>query len=220
MFLLVTCAPQIFTAASKKHKLLLFLSFIWQYQGCNETFSRRGYLKLHIQRQHTGEKPYKCQVHGCNKSFHVSSNCSRHQKTHFKEVSNLRYQQFRPVIKWFIYLSLFLYCFQRKPFPCTFPGCDKTYSNNNTLRRHSILKHPLITKVERITGAITEYHRPSYINNANKDKHDTSTISHIHVTVNQVLLVLEHMWYMSNPSVGADVIGFWHIVRSSIASII
>ena len=37
--------------------------------------------------------PYKCQVQGCKRSFVNSTECTRHQKTHSKQVNKLKYQQ-------------------------------------------------------------------------------------------------------------------------------
>ncbi|KAF7503832.1 hypothetical protein GJ744_003222 [Endocarpon pusillum] len=46
---------------------------------CNKAFSRPSSLKIHTY-SHTGEKPWKCQVPGCGKTFSVRSNMKRHEK--------------------------------------------------------------------------------------------------------------------------------------------
>jgi uncharacterized Zn-finger protein len=46
---------------------------------CNKAFSRPSSLKIHTY-SHTGEKPWKCQVSGCGKTFSVRSNMKRHEK--------------------------------------------------------------------------------------------------------------------------------------------
>jgi uncharacterized Zn-finger protein len=46
---------------------------------CNKAFSRPSSLKIHTY-SHTGEKPWKCQVYGCGKTFSVRSNMKRHEK--------------------------------------------------------------------------------------------------------------------------------------------
>jgi len=46
---------------------------------CNKAFSRPSSLKIHTY-SHTGEKPWKCQIPGCGKTFSVRSNMKRHEK--------------------------------------------------------------------------------------------------------------------------------------------
>ncbi|KAI7902218.1 uncharacterized protein BX663DRAFT_401200, partial [Cokeromyces recurvatus] len=46
---------------------------------CNKRFTRPSSLTTHIY-SHTGEKPFKCLVEGCGRSFSVVSNLRRHAK--------------------------------------------------------------------------------------------------------------------------------------------
>jgi uncharacterized Zn-finger protein len=46
---------------------------------CSKAFSRPSSLKIHTY-SHTGEKPWKCQIPGCGKTFSVRSNMKRHEK--------------------------------------------------------------------------------------------------------------------------------------------
>ncbi|KZT23638.1 hypothetical protein NEOLEDRAFT_524175 [Neolentinus lepideus HHB14362 ss-1] len=48
---------------------------------CQKWFPRPSGLKTHMN-SHSGEKPYKCTVPNCNKSFAVRSNAKRHLRTH------------------------------------------------------------------------------------------------------------------------------------------
>ncbi|EPQ52082.1 hypothetical protein GLOTRDRAFT_11198, partial [Gloeophyllum trabeum ATCC 11539] len=48
---------------------------------CKKWFPRPSGLKTHMN-SHSGEKPYKCTVPNCNKSFAVRSNAKRHLRTH------------------------------------------------------------------------------------------------------------------------------------------
>lgn len=46
---------------------------------CNKAFSRPSSLRIHSH-SHTGEKPFKCSIHGCGKAFSVRSNMKRHER--------------------------------------------------------------------------------------------------------------------------------------------
>ena len=56
-------------------------------------------------RTHTGERPYKCEVPGCEKRFAEKSGLKRHQETH-NDV---------------------------KPYKCNFPGCKKCFKSRDYL---------------------------------------------------------------------------------------
>ena len=55
-----------------------------------------------------GEKPFECEIHGCDRRFANSSDRKKHMHVHTTE----------------------------KPFTCGVRGCDKTYTHPSSLRKH------------------------------------------------------------------------------------
>ncbi|KAI8876682.1 hypothetical protein K501DRAFT_148194, partial [Backusella circina FSU 941] len=56
----------------------------YQCTECEKGFSRPSALQTHMY-THTKEKPFKCDVRGCDRSFSVVSNLRRHFKVHRKQ---------------------------------------------------------------------------------------------------------------------------------------
>ncbi|KAI0266523.1 hypothetical protein BC834DRAFT_788584, partial [Gloeopeniophorella convolvens] len=48
---------------------------------CSKAFPRPSGLRTHMN-SHSGDKPYRCPVQSCAKSFTVRSNAKRHIRTH------------------------------------------------------------------------------------------------------------------------------------------
>ncbi|KAI8874105.1 hypothetical protein GQ42DRAFT_113227, partial [Ramicandelaber brevisporus] len=48
---------------------------------CSKAFSRPSALTSHVH-THTGERPFKCELEGCESRFALRSNMRRHVKTH------------------------------------------------------------------------------------------------------------------------------------------
>lgn len=54
------------------------------YDNCNASYDKSGALKIHV-RKHNGERPFACNVDGCNKTFTSTNHLKRHKKlTHEK----------------------------------------------------------------------------------------------------------------------------------------
>lgn len=64
-------------------------------------------------RTHTGEKPYACHYDNCNKRFNNTSDRAKHMKTHIT----------------------------RKPYACKVPGCSKSYTDPSSMRKHVKFAH-------------------------------------------------------------------------------
>ncbi|XP_066570691.1 zic family member 6 [Amia ocellicauda] len=84
---------------------------ICYWESCvraKKPFKAKYKLVNHV-RVHTGEKPFSCPFHGCEKVFARSENLKIHKRTHTGE----------------------------KPFKCEFEGCNRRFANSSDRKKHS-----------------------------------------------------------------------------------
>ncbi|XP_077588477.1 zic family member 6 [Stigmatopora nigra] len=85
--------------------------YVCRWERCarnSKPFKAKYKLVNHV-RVHTGEKPFPCPFHGCQKVFARSENLKIHKRTHTGE----------------------------KPFKCEFVGCHRRFANSSDRKKHS-----------------------------------------------------------------------------------
>ncbi|XP_053285420.1 zic family member 6 [Pleuronectes platessa] len=109
--------------------------YVCQWENCardRKPFKAKYKLVNHV-RVHTGEKPFPCPFHGCEKVFARSENLKIHKRTHTGE----------------------------KPFKCEFEGCSRRFANSSDRKKHSHVHSSDKPYICKVTGCDKCYTHPS-----------------------------------------------------------
>lgn len=111
-------------------RLILFSEpYVCDFPGCGKSFAITGALTIH-KRTHNGHKPFKCTY--CDRAFTESSNLSKH-------VSGLSAHTLTPSVSDMSFFPQLRTHTGVRPYPCTEPGCSKTFARPDQLARHMIV---------------------------------------------------------------------------------
>ncbi|XP_061092672.1 zic family member 6 [Conger conger] len=109
--------------------------YVCHWQSCpreGKPFKAKYKLVNHV-RVHTGEKPFPCPFHGCEKVFARSENLKIHKRTHTGE----------------------------KPFKCEYEGCNRRFANSSDRKKHSHVHSSDKPYICKIRGCEKCYTHPS-----------------------------------------------------------
>ncbi|TRY57148.1 hypothetical protein DNTS_002629 [Danionella cerebrum] len=109
--------------------------YVCHWESCprdRKPFKAKYKLINHV-RVHTGEKPFPCPFHGCEKVFARSENLKIHKRTHTGE----------------------------KPFKCEFEGCTRRFANSSDRKKHSHVHSSDKPYTCKVRGCEKSYTHPS-----------------------------------------------------------
>ncbi|KAI0793937.1 hypothetical protein C8Q74DRAFT_544575 [Fomes fomentarius] len=119
--------------------------YVCDFPGCGKAFAIAGALTIH-KRTHSGSKPFKCTY--CERAFSESSNLSKH-------VSNLESDAYAASYSTPISIPQLRTHTGARPYPCTEPGCSKTFARPDQLARHmNVHKRKAAEKAEAAVVAV------------------------------------------------------------------
>ncbi|KAG9335320.1 hypothetical protein JZ751_005369, partial [Albula glossodonta] len=127
--------------------------YVCHWQSCpreGKPFKAKYKLVNHV-RVHTGEKPFPCPFHGCEKVFARSENLKIHKRTHTGwwnvTATAERHEHC---------MSL-----SEKPFKCDFEGCNRRFANSSDRKKHSHVHSSDKPYICKIRGCEKCYTHPS-----------------------------------------------------------
>ncbi|KAI8067574.1 hypothetical protein BC940DRAFT_301074 [Gongronella butleri] len=129
--------PQDTTSPAKKRKTRP-KRYACDFVGCDKCFDVPAKLRDHV-RTHTGERPYSCTEEGCDKTFAKKTSLMAHMDVHDPTITDrfpCEYCDKSFPRKQAYKIHVRTQHEEAKHYPCTWDGCDATFTQEYLLRTH------------------------------------------------------------------------------------